>query len=250
MPPPYRGVLFDLFGTLVTFDTARLGALDVGGRRVHTTVAALGPRLAEWVPGVGLEEFWQVLVTVSEEMARARCDDHVELPSRERFRRTLERLGCDDTVLLEAAADLSRRHMSRIVTATLLPPEHTAVLAAVRARGRVGLVSNFDDTATAFVILERHGVLSQLDTVVVSEAIGLRKPHPAVLRTGLRGLELSASEVLFVGDSFADDVGAAVAAGVDVAWIDATASGVPAGAPAPTYMLRQLSDVLRLLERS
>ena len=87
----YRGVLFDLFGTLVHFDARRLPALDLAGERVRTTVGVLGALLAAWVPGTTPEAFWRALLAVSEEMARARTEQLIELPSRERFRRALER---------------------------------------------------------------------------------------------------------------------------------------------------------------
>ena len=93
-----------------------------------------------------------------------------------------------------------------------------------------------------------RGVLPLLDTVVVSEALGLRKPHPALVRTGLRGLGLPPHEALFVGDTFADDVGAATAAGMDAAWIDARGAGVPDGTPAPRYVLRAFADLRGILE--
>ena len=150
---------------------------------------------------------------------------------------------------LEAAVTLSRAHMAAIVDATVLPPEHAALLAALRPSHRLGVVSNFDDTGAAYDILARHRVLPLLDTVVVSEALGLRKPHPALVRTGLRGLGLPAHDVLFVGDTFADDVAGAAAAGTDAAWIDAAGTGVPDGAPPPRYVLRTLGDLGRILER-
>src|SRR5262249_35151838 len=162
---------------------------EVAGRRMRTTVGALGTLLAELVPGTSAEEFLQALATVSDEMARARAYDHVELPSRERFRRALERVGCDETILAEAAVHLSRAHMARIVDATVLPPAHAALVAELRGRLPLGLVSNFDDTASAYDILRRHRLTEAFDTVVVSEALGLRKPHPGLLRAALRGLD-------------------------------------------------------------
>src|SRR5712691_10314260 len=102
-------------------------------------------------------------------MARVRACDHVELPSRERFLRALVRLGCDEARLGEAAVRLSRAHMACIVDATVLPPAHAALVAALRPRYRLGLVSNFDDTGTAHDILWRHGITPYLDTIVVSE---------------------------------------------------------------------------------
>src|SRR5262245_2018922 len=117
----YRGVLFDLFGTLVAFDPERLPELEVGGRQVRTTVAGLTAVLAEWVPATTPAAFLTALAAVSDEMARARTADHVELPSRERFRRALERVGCGDVRGVEAAIQLSRAHMACIAAATVLP---------------------------------------------------------------------------------------------------------------------------------
>jgi len=239
----WAGVLFDLFGTLVTFEPARLPTIAVEGRAVHSTLGALQPLLADVVPDVALGEAWQALATVSEEMAGARGYDHVELPSRERFRRMLVRVGCPDDRSDEGAVLLSRAHMRCIADATILPDGHGALLAAVRRHHRTALVSNFDDTATAYDILGRHGLLPYLEVVVVSEALGLRKPHPALARVPLRELRLAPAEALFVGDTFAEDVGAAHAAAVDAAWIDVRGTGVPDGAQPPRLVLRRLRDL-------
>jgi len=245
--PAYRGILFDLFGTLITFDPSRLPELVAGAERVRTTVAGLDALLAEWVSGVEPVAFWQALLSVSDEMARARAYDHIELPSRERFRRALERVGCDDDVLAEAAVHLSRAHMAVIASATVLPPEHAALLAALRPRYRFGLVSNFDDTGAAWEILVRHGLATQFDTVIVSEALGLRKPHPALMRAGVRGLGMAPDEVVFVGDTFAEDIAGARAAGLDAAWIDTRGRGVPDGEPAPRWVVRALPELVAVL---
>ena len=247
MPESYRGVLFDLFGTLLTVDARGLPELVVDGVPHRTTVGGLAPALAGWVPGVSLADFARALHAVSDEMAQARAVDHVELSSRERFRRALTRVGCADHVLAEAAADLSRAHMALVAAATVLPPAHAALLAALRPRYRLGLVSNFDDTATAYDILVRHKIAGCLDTVVISEGLGLRKPHPAMARAGLRGLGLAAPEVLLVGDTYGEDVAGARAAGLDAAWIDVHARGVPGGALPPRYVLRALPELAALL---
>jgi putative hydrolase of the HAD superfamily len=247
MPSAWDAVLLDLFGTLLAFEPARLPEIEIEGRRVRSTLGALAPLLADVVPGVSLADAWQALMTVSEELAMARGYDHVELPSRERFRRALERVGCDDSTQAEAAVHLSRAHMAAIVTATVFPSAHASLLASLRPRYRLGLVSNFDDTAAAYDILLRHGIAGHLDAVVVSEALGLRKPHPAVMRAALRGLGLAAEDVVLVGDTFADDVGGARAAGIDAAWIDVAGRGVPDGESPPRWVVRALPEIAAVL---
>jgi FMN phosphatase YigB (HAD superfamily) len=244
----YRGVLLDLFGTLITFDVGKLPSMSTGGRTVQTTLAAIAPLAETWVPHVPVGEIFQALMTVSEEMARARGYDHVELPSRERFRRALERVGCEDDVLVEAAMQLSRAHMREIARVTEFPPSHRAVLEGLRPRFRTALVSNFDDTSAAYDILARHGILPYLDAVVVSEAVGLRKPHPALVRAALQSLDLPREAALFVGDNLVEDGGAARAAGVDLAWIDRAGTGVPADVPPPRWTLRAFPELAGVLE--
>jgi len=248
--PPYRAVVFDLFGTLVEFDPGRLPTLTVDGATVPSTVPRYAERLRHYVPHLRAEEFAVALRTASHEIRSAGGDSLVETPSRERFRRALARVACPDEQLDEAAAVLSRSHHEAIAAATVFPPAHREVLALAAARGPLAVVSNFDDTSSAFAILARHAILPALATVVVSEAIGLRKPHPAMLATALATLGLSARDVLFVGDSFPADVGVAQALGADVAWIDVTGDGPPPGAPQPRYVLRRLAELRAVLAGS
>jgi FMN phosphatase YigB (HAD superfamily) len=244
----YHGVLFDLFGTLIHFDDQRLPSLDVDGRSLRSTVPALMPLLAEVLPAVDASELLLALRAVGEEMARERLGHHVEHPSRERFRRVLTRLGCEDVHCGEAAAMLSRAHMRAIADATVFPPSHAALLDDVRRDHRVGVVSNFDDTATGYLILARHGILDAVETVVISEAVGLRKPHPALVREGLRGIGLAARDVLFVGDTLGEDIAAATAAGVDSVWIDLRGQGLPSGEHAPRFTIRALPELAAILQ--
>jgi HAD superfamily hydrolase (TIGR01549 family) len=245
--PAYRGVLFDLFGTLVLVDETRLSELTIDGHTIRTTLGGLLPLVRELIPEVEPTALWGALRTVSVEMAASREDTHVEHPSRERFRRALAALGIHGAHGAEVAVALSRAHMRGIAAATIFPPSHAAVLEAAQRDGPVGVVSNFDDTATAYEILRRHDILPHLATVVVSEAVGVRKPHPAIVREALRCVGVRAAEALFVGDTLAEDVAAATAAGVDAAWIDRRGRGVPAGTPTPRYVLHALPDLLTVL---
>lgn len=243
----YRAVLLDLFGTLVLPEAVGLPFMQIGGTRVRTTLAALGPLLDTYAPGVRPEVFWHALAAVSEEMAYRRAREHVEEPSRERFRRALARVGCDARACDEGGAALARAHHRALGAATVLPPDHVPVLDTLRRTYRLAVVSNFDDTGGAYDILHRHGILGRIDAVVVSESLGLRKPHPLLVQTALRLLEVPPESAVLVGDTFTEDVAAAHAAGVDAAWIDREGRGVPRTADPPRFVLRALPELAAVL---
>ncbi len=243
----YRALLLDLFGTLVLPEATGLPFLEIAGRRVRTTLGALGPLLDAYAPGVRPEVFWHALAAVSEESAQRRLRDHIEEPSRDRFRRALARVGCDGRACDEGGAALARAHHRALGAATVLPDAHGPLLDELRGSYRLAVVSNFDDTGGAYDILHRHGILPRVDAVVVSESLGLRKPHPLMVHTALRLLDVPPAEALLVGDTFAEDIAAAHAAGVDAAWIDRDGRGVPVDAVAPRYVLRALPELRAVL---
>lgn len=243
----YAAVAFDLFGTLIEFDPGRLPTLVVDGVPVPSTVPCFADLVTAYVPGVTPGAFFVAMRAVTEAIRTEHRGTLAETPSRQRFRRVLERLGCAAARLDEAAVVLSRAHHAAIADATVFPAGRRAVLHAARRRGPVAVVSNFDDTASAMAILARHEILSQLTTVVVSEAAGLRKPHPALLVAALTAMATPAAATLFVGDNFECDVGVAQAVGTDAAWIDDRGQGVPAGARRPRYVVRALEDLQPVL---
>jgi FMN phosphatase YigB (HAD superfamily) len=183
-------------------------------------------------------------------MNQRRGRDHVEEPARERFRRALARVGCGERACEEGGAALARAHHRELAEATVLPPVHAALLDELRPDHRLAVVTNFDDTGSAYEILHRHGILGRVDAVVVSESLGLRKPHPLVVETALRMLDLPGDAALLVGDTFVEDVAAAHAAGVDAAWIDRDGRGVPSGAAPPRFVLRALLELRAALATS
>ncbi len=242
-----RATLFDLFGTLIEFDATHLPEVVVDGRRVRSTLGVWGHLVDETLPGLGVEAFARAVFAASVELDEERRGTTVEFSSRERFLRALHHAGCDAPRADELAPLFARAHMAEIAKATRFPEAYRSVLARARERGRVAVISNFDDTATAYDILARHGIRPALDAVVVSEAIGLRKPHPALVRIALSELGVAPADAVMIGDHPLEDVGAAHAAGVDAVWIDLEGKGVLDGRPRPRWVVRSLPEVLPLL---
>jgi putative hydrolase of the HAD superfamily len=97
-------------------------------------------------------------------------------------------------------------------------------LAQLRALGlRLVCVSNWDVSLPE--VLTRCGLDGALDAVVTSAEAGSRKPDPAIFQPALRLAGCSAAEALYVGDTPAEDVVGARAAGIPALLIDRGGGG-------------------------
>jgi putative hydrolase of the HAD superfamily len=92
-------------------------------------------------------------------------------------------------------------------------PDVPDALAALRARGlRVGVLSNAPSDMPR--LLERLGVLGELDYVVVSACEGTRKPDRRIFARTLERAGVHPSEHVHVGDMFIEDILGGERAGV------------------------------------
>jgi FMN phosphatase YigB (HAD superfamily) len=95
-------------------------------------------------------------------------------------------------------------------------PDAPALLAGVRRLGlRVAVAANtFDPPGLFRANLDEQGIGGRADAVVLSCEVGVRKPHPRFYAAVLDALETDAGAVMFVGDSFGDDVAGPLDAGM------------------------------------
>jgi putative hydrolase of the HAD superfamily len=97
-------------------------------------------------------------------------------------------------------------------------PEVLHVLSALRGRGlKLGIVTNGRQSVQQQKI-DRLGLAALVDTVSISEAEGLKKPHPQIFQRALERLGVPARDAMYVGDHPVIDVKGAVDAGLSAAW--------------------------------
>ncbi|MEM9742052.1 MAG: HAD family hydrolase [Pseudomonadota bacterium] len=106
------------------------------------------------------------------------------------------------------------------VTEHLRPREEAAhVLQTLRAWGYfVAIVSNIDEDYLG-PLLAREPDIAACDLVLSSEVTRSCKPDAVIFRTALRRAHRSPEEVLFVGDSWRNDVAGGSALGFRTAWL-------------------------------
>jgi putative hydrolase of the HAD superfamily len=83
--------------------------------------------------------------------------------------------------------------------------------------------------------------------VIVSDAVGWRKPRPDIFRTALIAIGADAARTLFVGDRPEIDVEGAHRVGMDAAWVNPARDSLPEGIAPPEYEIRDLADLEPIL---
>lgn len=240
----YAAVLFDLFDTLVRFDRDRLPEVEVEGRRVRSTVGSLHGVLREHAPHVSLGEVHRALVESWKEAERQRAVDDREVPARQRFESLVARLGLGAGARPDGLVeDLLTAHGRELGRAACLPGHHRALLESLAEEFTLAVVSNFDHSPTALAILAEAGVAGLFSTIVVSDAVGWRKPSPAIFHEALRRVGVGPEAALFVGDRADIDVLGAQRVGMRVAWLNPATETLPAGVAAPDFEIRDLGEL-------
>ena len=96
--------------------------------------------------------------------------------------------------------------------------------------------------------LQRTGLKSYFDFVVVSENIGLPKPHPSIFQHALTLSEsVDKSAVLMVGDTLETDILGGQNSGLDTCWLSHGKQNTTA--IQPTYQIdsmKRLVEIVRL----
>jgi putative hydrolase of the HAD superfamily len=244
----YRAVLFDLFDTLVRLDRNRMPEVRVNGKVIRSTAGHLHEAFRPFAPGVELHDFVDALLWSWQEAERLRHDTHREVGAPERLSFLIKRLGLEPEMLApEAVPTLLVTHMRELSKAVVLPPHHAPLLEALRPGYRLAVVSNFDYTPTARGVLEREGIASLFETIVVSDEVGWRKPKAEIFEMALRRLGVTASESLFVGDRVDIDVVGAQGVGMHAVWINPEAAALPEGIGRPEYEIRDLAELRGVL---
>jgi len=241
-----RAVILDLGHTVWDFapreDARRLNVL-----RLHQVlVAALGeqapaPSALDRALGATAQRWfdsWQ------------RSDQLEQPPSDQLVGEALDTLG------ITPAADLLHQltviAFGAEVDVPVVEPDTLAAIARLNQRGlALGCITNTilleQGIADALV---RLGLVRYLRSVVVSSAVGYRKPHRSLFVRALSELEVAPREAVFVGDRLFDDISGAKAVGMRAVLTHQYRQEPLDGASAtPDAVIRRLDELPEALER-
>jgi HAD superfamily hydrolase (TIGR01549 family) len=229
MEPKPKAIFFDLDNTLLDHSRAAREALAI----IHEKYGLEGY-------GVERDEFVEGYFRVNGEMwlGLAAGETTVERLRTERFDRLLEELGVPGAVDGEVVGpDYLEVYVERVY-AFAGAEETLAVLARVFP---LGLATNgFADTQRAK--LKRTGWEKYFDWVVIAGEVGLYKPDPAFFLLLAELADAEPGEIIFVGDSPAEDVVPGRRAGLITVWLRTPGTWDPGA----HYMVKDIAEVLKV----
>ncbi|HTY82158.1 MAG TPA: HAD family hydrolase [Dehalococcoidales bacterium] len=160
--------------------------------------------------------------------------------------------------------DIDDKKLRKIATSTVLAanakcdidPDCRQVLETLRKKFKIALISNYDHPPYITKLLRELDIAKYFSAVVISGDVGVKKPDPAIFHIGLQQIGLKPDEVVHVGDSL-DDVLGAASAGVTPVLIQRCPvlkdkfiwdkANHTSPLPPQTKIIRQLPDLLPLV---
>ena len=245
MVKKYRVILFDCFNTLFLPVASRMPTILLDGRQTPSTAGLLLEHLAESNPGLAPEAVHWAMRDAWRWAESLRGEECREISALERFGRMFEMLELTPPGD-EQLTELLATHMEGVTRSYALPAGYQKLLRTLRRDFRLAIFSNFDYAPALLNMLRRQDIEPWFDPIVVSATIGYRKPGRRAFDKALEMVGEDRRRILFVGDSLADDVAGAGAAGLDVAWVNVNGETAPPELR-PTFSITSLIDIANIL---
>jgi len=203
-----KGVLFDLYGTLAVYGEMDK-AWDAWYKVIYDTFHSNGLSL-------DASEFRRYCAGFFDRTEPANAGDDLTV-----VERRLHRLAAEVNIFIprEEALQAVENSIDVWHDYVHLDPEVPAVLETIGRSRAVALVSNFDYAPYVHRLLSRWQLEPLFDAILVSDAVGVKKPHPGIFEQALRELNIAAMDAIHVGDS-QEDIEGASGAGIRPVWID------------------------------
>ncbi|WP_299006289.1 pyrimidine 5'-nucleotidase [uncultured Shewanella sp.] len=135
-----------------------------------------------------------------------------------------------------------------------LLPGAQALVEALKGKVGLGIITN-GFTQLQTIRLQKTGLLDIFPLVVISEEVGLAKPHVGIFEYAFERMRLDESKkqgaldlnrVLMVGDNQHSDIKGGMNAGIDTCWLNRFDEPLAEGIQ-PTYQVSSLSALQSLL---
>ena len=226
----YEMILMDLDNTLLDFDKAQIRALRA---------CLIDFQFQEELSEAQVADFQSINKDLWVKF------EQKQISKKEVFRERFSQfLGISDIKILDEVNDGFLHHLA-------LEPElmdgAEELCIDLSKKTKLGIVTN-GDHKTQWLRLKQLSIYKYFDFMVVSDDLGVAKPHPDIFMHALEkgGLqEQDTNKVLMVGDNLKADCSGALGVGMDACWLSES-DGNPGSVPV-TYQISHLSQLAQAI---
>jgi putative hydrolase of the HAD superfamily len=220
---PFKAVCFDLFDTLIEFDTAEYRAL-------HDTIAD--------VTGIDRESFKAAWLRSRNPAVAGMFASHLD-----RLTAALKQLGVTEEADLASARAVERK---AIRAATGVIPGTIPLLAdLVRRNGLLGLISNA--TAAGRLIMAETRLDDFFSELIFSYDVKLRKPDPKIFVLACDRLRVPPHRTAYVADGSRGELHGALQAGLTPLYFDPLRINIDQPMPPGTLVCPDIDSLRNIL---
>ena len=234
-----KGILFDLYGTVIDIETDE--SLEEIYRSISHFLTYHGIYLHRWEVR---DRYYEIMKQQKEE----RDEKYPEIDVEAIWNSFLKQKGI--------GAHLARRKLALILAKIYraisrkrlqLYPDVKSVLDALRPTYRLALVS---DAQPCYALPEMKavGLEGYFDPIIISANYGFRKPDTRLIGKALDSMKLTPAEVVYVGNDMYRDVYGARRLGIKTIFVDSNQGAKSHENVAPDYFAHRFEDVLRGVE--
>lgn len=235
-----KAVLFDLGGTLLWFrnDTNLLYASRVA---LHRFLSKKGF-------DVTTDEVISISKNVWDSYTAFANATLIELSFTQLMKAILYRLHIDENTHMELVDDAVEAFYNPLIEQSYLLDGARDLLLHLQDRGlKLGLVTDNESQYFHMQLLEKHSLAQFFQSISVSYALGLRKPHHMMFLQCLHDLYVEPAEALFIGDRLIHDIYGAQNAGLSSIWI--TREKIAQVTIQPNWTVNSLTEVEIIIDK-
>jgi putative hydrolase of the HAD superfamily len=239
-----RGVIFDLGSTLIRF-RGKWSEVLAEGR------AAMVAYLQQAGLALDGDAFAEDMQATFEANFRDRRQDHRERSTRSLVSEVLARQNLPGVTSAQMDEALRRLYGPSEACWSLIPGAGGVLSRLKKVGYRLGMISNASDEDNVLRLIDAAGIRDSFDPILISAAVGVRKPTPSLFETVVRTWGVSPAEAVMVGDTLGEDILGAQRAGLHQVWVQAEADPVfnqeHIGVVIPERKAAELSDVVDVI---
>ena len=199
-----RAVIFDFIGTLVYCKNYSMVDSEI---KLYSALISQGFELEK-------EQFLEAYKEAHQKYRKIRYEQFREVTNAVWVSEALCNLGFRTTPEHSGVKEALNIFFQDFLNTVELCKGAEQLLTQFSEQYRMGLISNFTYAPVIYKCLQKTGIHSYFNTVVISDEVELRKPSPKIFHDTLNRLGVQAHEAVFIGDSPLEDIKGAKAAGL------------------------------------